>query len=411
MPAKAVKPPVRARRAKAEVQQEFDEIQEQVEAARESADAKAEEAARRRDAEVRQAVETVTVEAGVQRISGLGLDIGRALSDVSGKLTEETQLLASAREAVALERKELERLHKIDVAATALDQMVQDYAHEKQRLEAEVAAQRATWEEESARGERERKELEENLKKQRQREIEDYEYKKVLERKKAQDKYDEDVRLTEKKNAEKQEALEKSWKQREAALKEEEVARLRKESEGFPARLQKEAAAAAEQARRETEARLEQQAMGLRKDAESEAGLAELRVKTLEEAGARRQTQIAALEKQLADAKQQVQDIAVKAIEGASGARALSHINQIAMEQAKNRPQRGCKVDCVNGHRMEQTRRTDGNRPDRHETDRHPADRLQEARGHHWQEWPSQAVDESPFRAGDARRAGRACGL
>jgi len=59
----------------------------------------------------------------------------------------------------------------------------------------------------------------------------------------------------------------------------------------------------------------------------------------VEEAGARQQTQIAALEKQLADAKQQVQDIAVKAIEGASGARALSHINQIAMEQAKNRPQ------------------------------------------------------------------------
>jgi hypothetical protein len=33
------------------------------------------------------------------------------------------------------------------------------------------------------------------------------------------------------------------------------------------------------------------------------------------------------------------QGIAVKAIEGASGAKALSHINQIAMEQAKNRPQ------------------------------------------------------------------------
>ncbi|MGA2270789.1 MAG: hypothetical protein ABSH44_20135 [Bryobacteraceae bacterium] len=40
-----------------------------------------------------------------------------------------------------------------------------------------------------------------------------------------------------------------------------------------------------------------------------------------------------------AEAKQQVQDIAVKAIEGASGAKALAHINQIAMEQAKNRPQ------------------------------------------------------------------------
>ena len=30
---------------------------------------------------------------------------------------------------------------------------------------------------------------------------------------------------------------------------------------------------------------------------------------------------------------------------------------------------RGCKLDCVNGHRIEQTRRTDGNRTDRHEAD------------------------------------------
>ncbi len=37
--------------------------------------------------------------------------------------------------------------------------------------------------------------------------------------------------------------------------------------------------------------------------------------------------------------KAQTPVAAVKAIDGASGARALSHINQIAMEQAKNRPQ------------------------------------------------------------------------
>ena len=62
-------------------------------------------------------------------------------------------------------------------------------------------------------------------------------------------------------------------------------------------------------------------------------------MKTLEETVARQLAQIAALEKQLAEAKQQFQDIAVKAIEDASGARALSHITQIAMEQANNRPQ------------------------------------------------------------------------
>ncbi len=78
--------------------------------------------------------------------------------------------------------------------------------------------------------------------------------------------------------------------------------------------------------------------MVLKKDAETERRISELQVKALEENAARQAAHIAALEKQLTEAKQQVQDIAVKAIEGASGAKALSHINQIAMEQAKNRP-------------------------------------------------------------------------
>jgi hypothetical protein len=277
----------------------------------------------------------------VERISGLGIEVSKSLAGVSEKLMQEVQLLASVREAVALERRELERLHKIDIAATALDQMVQDYEREKQRLESEIAGQRAAWEEESARTERERKEQEETLRKQRQREIEDYEYKKSLERKKAQDKYEEEQRLLEKKNQEKQETLEKGWKQREALLKEreEELASLRQESQGFAARLEKESQAAAERARRETEAGFQQQLVILKKDAEAEKRLAELQVKALDETVARQAAQISALEKQLADAKQQVQDIAVKAIEGASGAKALSHINQIAMEQAKNRPQ------------------------------------------------------------------------
>jgi colicin import membrane protein len=245
MPAKAVKAPVRAKRARADVEKEFAAIQQQVESAREASDVKADETARLREAEVRGAVEGVTVEGIVQRISGLGLEVARALSDVSAKLTDETRLLASVREAVALERKEFERLHKIDITATALDQMVQDHAREKQRLEAEIAAQRAAWEQESDRVERERREQEEALKKQRQREIEDYEYKKNLERKKARDKYGEEARQGEKKNAEKQETLEKSWKQREAALREqeEELSRLRRESADFPARLKKKAAA------------------------------------------------------------------------------------------------------------------------------------------------------------------------
>jgi hypothetical protein len=46
--------------------------------------------------------------------------------------------------------------------------------------------------------------------------------------------------------------------------------------------------------------------------------------------------QVAQIRKKLEGANVQVQAIAVKAIEGASNARALSTINEIAMEQAKN---------------------------------------------------------------------------
>jgi colicin import membrane protein len=202
-------------------------------------------------------------------------------------------------------------------------------------------AQRAAWEEESHATERERKETEEQLRKLRQRESEDFEYKKTQERKKAQDKYEEDQRLLEKRNKEKQEELERGWKQREDTLKahEDELNQLRQESAGGATRIKAEVERATKEATRAAELRFEQQIVLMKKDAEAEKRVSELLVKNLEEVIARQSAQMASLEKQLAEAKQQVQDIAVRAIEGASGAKALSHINQIAMEQTKNRPQ------------------------------------------------------------------------
>jgi len=343
MPSKPVKIPPRPKRSKAETEQEFTEIQEELAATREAADAKAEDVRKAREAETRTAASGLSVEAVVGDISKLGLDVSKSLATLSDQLVQEVNRLVTVREAVALEQKELERLHKIDVAATALDQLVQDYTRQKEQLEAEIAAQRAAWQDELRQTERDRKEQDEALKKQRQREIDDYEYRKTLERKKAQDKYDEEVKLQERANKEKQETLEKSWRERETALKasEEELKTLRKESADFAARLQRESEKAAAEAVRATELKFEQKILLLGKEGEAEKRLADLRIKTLEENLTRQAAQMAALEKQLEEAKRQVQEIAVKAIEGASGARALSHINEIAMEQAKHRTPQG----------------------------------------------------------------------
>src|SRR5438046_4767035 len=215
--------------------------------------------ARARETEIRESVQGISVDGVVQKLSSIGLEISKSLAELSEKLVQEVDQLATVREAVALETKELERLHKIDVAATALDQLIQDYRTQQSHLEAEIAAQRAAWEKEEQDRDQAEKESEDSLKKQRQREMEEYEYKKALERKKAQDKYDEEMRLLEKKNKEKQEALEKSWQQRETAIKEkeEEWARLKKEVDEFPNRLKGEIDKAAADAAKPAEGTFE----------------------------------------------------------------------------------------------------------------------------------------------------------
>lgn len=338
----APKPPsAKVKRSKAETKREFEEIVEDVTAAKEASTAKAEAIVKQKEQDILQAVQDLTVEGVVQGITQLNLEMSRFLSGLSDRLGRELNVLAAVREAIVLEQAELERLHKIDVATTALDILVKEYQQQKAALEAEIAAAKVAWAEQEQQRERDQKEQEDALKRQRQREVEEYEYKKTLERKKAQDNYEEGMRLLEKKNREKQETLDKSWQLREVDLKEKEsaFARLSKEAEEFEGRLQRDVERAVAEAVRSAERNHEQQMALLRKDAEAERRLAELQIRSLQETVSRQTTHIESLERRLEEAKGQVQDIAIKAIEGASGAKALSHVEQIAMEQAKTRVQ------------------------------------------------------------------------
>ncbi len=337
--ARTTKTAARSRRSKSEVEESFSEIQNQLALTRDSSDAKSVELERMNAESVKQAVADISVESVVENISSLQVAVSKALNGVSEQLLAEVERLANARAAVALERGELEQLHKIDIAATSLDHLVQDYGREKERFENEMRTERSAWHEERQTAEQESKSEEESLKQKRQRESDEFEYKKALERKRAQDKYDEEMRLAEKRNQEKQEALDKSWQTREQALasKEAELSRLQKEAAELPARLKKEVDLATADAVRIATSKSEQHMALFKKDSEAERRVAELQVKTLEDVVARQSAQVAQLQKQLDEAKDQVQRIALQAIEGASGARALTHVNQIAMEQAKTR--------------------------------------------------------------------------
>ncbi len=124
-------------------------------------------------------------------------------------------------------------------------------------------------------------------------------------------------------------------------FRDKELNRLRKEAAEFPEKSRLEIQKAVAEAVKAAEAGHAQELVALKKDAETEKRLSGLKIRTLEETAARQFMQIEGLGQRLEEAKKQVQDIAIKAIEGASGAKALSHVSQLAMEQAKIRPSQG----------------------------------------------------------------------
>lgn len=180
------------------------------------------------------------------------------------------------------------------------------------------------------------KEMEVNLKKERQREQEWYAYNLAISRKKDKDAYEEKVSLKKALKEEKM-AQDKALAERETAVasQEAEIAELRSKIVSFPDEMVKAVEKAVKEAVALTEKQTQHKADLLAKEVAGEKKVAELRIKILEETMVKQTAQIEALTKQLNNATTQVQDIAVKAIEGASGVKALAAVNEIALEQAK----------------------------------------------------------------------------
>lgn len=262
-------------------------------------------AAQIQEAEIREAVSEITVEIIAKKLSDLDVEISKTLFGLGEKMKAEVGLLCSLKEAVALESKDLQRLHGIDIATTSIDQLLADYQEKKTSFEAELLSARQEWAKEIEEKKLAEAEYAEILKKTRAREIEDYEYKKALERKKLQDRFDEECRLKEKQNIETQENLEKSWKEREAELRdrEEDLAALKKEVEQFPVRISTECAKAVKEATKEAEAKYNQEIERLKRDLLVEKQIGELKLKQMQESLNSQQTQMSSLQSQLDEAK------------------------------------------------------------------------------------------------------------
>ena len=89
-----------------------------------------------------EAVQGATVPEVLQGLSALRAGFGSAISTLSAQLTTEATKLAALRRGIAAQTNELQELHGLEVTEQTLDELLQKYAEESERFDADMQQQR-----------------------------------------------------------------------------------------------------------------------------------------------------------------------------------------------------------------------------------------------------------------------------
>jgi hypothetical protein len=295
-----------------------------------------------------EAVKGATVYEVMQGLSALRAGFGSAISALSAQLTAEATKLAELQRGVAAQTSELQALHDLEVTEQTLDELLRKYAEESERFDAdmqqqrqafeqEMAEQRAAWQKEQEAQARFLKERDASLRRAREREAAEYTYERERTRKQDMDTYEQQQKKRSEALDELVQSQQRDWEAREQAIADQEkrFAEYQAQVEAFPAELEAAVQKAAAEGRRLVEAEAKIQADLQAQEIAGEKRIAELRIKALRETIDKQVVQIDHLTKQLDAVLKQAQDLAVKALEGASTSGSYQAIREIALEQAK----------------------------------------------------------------------------
>jgi hypothetical protein len=266
--------------------------------------------------------------------------IGEAttLEDLQSSVDETLEQLAELHDLETVEEETLGEL--IEEYQESYKNFDQEFNQQKETLETELQDLRKSWQKEQENHKLEIKERDENYKQSYQRDEEEYRYNLNLERTLEREEYEQEKRALYQELAEIRQAQGQQWLTREETIAQQEKA-------------QATAKAAVEAFERELEAKIKQgtdEGKGIgfyqakvkadlrSKEVEGEKRNFELKIASLNQNIQNQEARIQALTKQLDAALKQVQDLAVKAIEGSSNRSSFEAMKEIAIEQAKNQP-------------------------------------------------------------------------
>lgn len=285
----------------------------------------------------------------IDSIVKLQSGFGSAVSELSEKLTSEAAKLEELQGFVAEATQQLEELHALEeITEDTLDTLIQSYednsktfqeelAQRRETLEQELQELSKTWEKEQDEHKRFIKERNEEQGKLHQRDAQEYEYELALQRSLNNEEYEQTQNGLYKQLEEAKQEQQKQWTEREKAISEREKQfdELKSKVDAF----EKDKEAAIKKAKEEGKGianyQVKVKADLQNKELEGNKHFYELRIQSLEQAIQSSEIRIQNLSKQLDAALKQVQDLAVKAIEGAANISSYQAFKEIAMEQAK----------------------------------------------------------------------------
>jgi chromosome segregation ATPase len=337
---------------KQEMLSAYNELVKQLEERREAElkpQEKIEEKTRKQVVEV---ADSLSTEGVVGAVGTLKSEMGKLLVQLSDKLEGEVNKYKQIKAAVEAKENELGEIYEIQKSASSLAALIEAQEQKRQEFEAEMAARkeeltreiqtlRADWEKEKKLHEAEIKERDGAEAKRREREKEEYLYTFRREQQSTKDQFEDEKAKLEREVQYKREQMERELAERERTIaqKEEELSALREKVGAFP----KEVESAVSKAVREAVERVQLEAKNreelLRKEFEGERNVLNARIEALEKTVKEQNGQIAKLSGQLEKSYGQVQDIAVKAIEGSSHSGSLASLQHLVAEQTRKQPQ------------------------------------------------------------------------
>jgi len=277
-----------------------------------------------------------------KNIAALKSNVADVLDKIEENLLTEYKRLSEIREAIKIEKKNLEELYEISagtdtLAAILLAQkekkqqfdmemeqaqkdLKEDFAAKKAAFEEEMTLQKTQWEaEKKAVGFASKEEKEQKFK-ERKREEEEYKYSLEQNRKKEQDAYELKNAVQERELTEKKAAFEKEIAEREASVlsAEDELINLRQKAEQSPKELENAVKDAEAQITQTLETKYKFEKELQAKDTEGKIKLGEQAIKTLQDKIKEQETLIKQLAQKADGSEKTVKDIAMKAIESTS---------------------------------------------------------------------------------------------